>query len=111
MKPFVLLGIDKYQGKRLICVVEADDIASAARKLGGEARDPVIVGEQSPERLYFDRGQECAAFVPGNCTDEVLAAAAAKVGSEAEGRLAAFYRYGTDNVYRGYVLGTAPVLR
>lgn len=112
MKPYVLFGIDKYHGKRLICIVSAATIEDAARKLGGAARDAGVVASGSPRQLYVDAGQECATFVPGDCTDEVLAQASAPAagGSEAAHRLMAYYRYGTDHIYREYVLGTAPLV-
>ena len=109
MKPYVLLGIDKYRNKRLICIVNAGDLTEAAAKLGGTVRDTMIVASGSPFQLYVDAGQECAVFTFGNCTDEVLAKAAAADRDETQ-RLIAYYRYGTDHIYREYVLGTVPVM-
>ncbi|HTM68360.1 MAG TPA: hypothetical protein VL426_03605 [Candidatus Binatia bacterium] len=112
MKPFILVGIDKYHHARIVCIVIAADAAEAARKLGGDAGPSRTVGESDPHLLYFDRGQQCCAFKPGACTDEVLASASAGGGpSDATQRLMSYYRYGTDNIYREYLLGTAPQVR
>ncbi|MEY4744232.1 MAG: hypothetical protein RL272_177 [Candidatus Parcubacteria bacterium] len=109
MKTFVLFGIDKYHHGRALALVVADDVADAARKFGGMVRDVRVVGENDPYRLTVDRGQECATFTPGPCTDEVLAAATGP--ADAASMLTAYYRYGTDNVYRQYLLGTLPTVR
>ena len=108
MKPYVLLGIDKYHHARPLAVVMAGGLAAAAAKLGGTIDAVRVVGENDPFRLHVDRGQECAVFAPGNCTDEVLAAATGP--ADAASALVAYYRYGTDNVYRRYLLGSFPVV-
>lgn len=107
MKPYVLFGIDKYHHARALAIVNADGIAAAAEKLGGKVREARTVGENDPYRLTADKGQECAIFTPGPCTDEVLAAATGP--ADAATKLVAYYRYGTDNVYRQYQLATLPV--
>jgi|SRR5687768_5664364 len=111
MKLFVLVGIDKYHHSRNICFVSAADAAEAARKLGGVAGPVREIGEQSSDRLYFDQGQQCCAFRPGACTDEVLAKASASGQNGSMEGLVASYRYGTDHIYREYLLGTAPEVR
>lgn len=107
MKPYVLFGIDKYHHARALAIINADGIAAAADRLGGRIRDARTVGENDPYRLTVDKGQECAVFTPGPCTDEVLAAATGP--ADAAAKLVAYYRYGTDNVYRHYMLGTLPI--
>lgn len=107
MKPYVLFRIDKYHHARALAVINADGIAAAANRLGGRIRDARTVGENDPYRLTVDKGQECAVFTPGPCTDEVLAAATGP--ADAAAKLVAYYRYGTDNVYRHYMLGTLPI--
>ncbi len=106
MRTYVLFGIDKYHHSRALATVLADDAAAAAAKLGGTSRNARVVGENDPYRLTVDKGQECAAFTPGPCTDEVLAAASGP--ADAASRLVAYYRYGTDNVYRQYLIGSLP---
>lgn len=108
MKPFILLGIDKYRHARHVCVILAADPAEAARKLGGTIGPARAVRGDDPHRLYFDEGQVASTFVPGDCTDEILAKASAAGGApDARERLIAYYRYGTTNIYREYLLGTA----
>lgn len=108
MKPFLLLGIDKYHHARVICVILAADESEAARKLGGSIGPVRRVDDHGPDLLYFDRGRSAATFTPGDCTHEVLAKAAAEGGwSDANERLLSYYRYGTTNVYREYLLGSA----
>lgn len=111
MHPYVLLAIDKYQHHRLVCVVLAPSLREAAGKLAGTLSDARRVGQNDPYRLAFDVGEECAAFAPSEGTYEALRAAANPALGDAVRDLAAYYRYGTDNCHKGYLLGSASVVR
>ena len=111
MKPFVLLAIDKYQHHHLVCVILAPTLREAAGKLAGTLSEPRRVGQNDPYRLAFDVGEECGAFTPGDGTYDVLRAAANPALGDAVRDLEAYYRYGTDNCYKGYLLGSAPTVR
>ncbi|HTK05492.1 MAG TPA: hypothetical protein VL500_07940 [Candidatus Eisenbacteria bacterium] len=111
MTPYVLLAIDKYGHHRFVCTVEAPTIREAAKKLAGDLSDVRRIGQNDPYRLAFDIGQECGEFTPGDGTYEVLAAAANPAIRDAIRDLEAYYRYGTDNCYKGYLLGQATAVR
>lgn len=111
MKTYVLLSIGKNSDLRLVGIVLAETIQEAAGKLGGTLADARRVGEQDHFRHYFDVGNECGMFLPGPCTHEVLAASSGPGLKRAVRDLVAYYRYGTLNCHKGYVLGEPMTVR
>jgi hypothetical protein len=113
MRLYVLFGIDKYHNERLLCIIPATSVAEAARKVACTVTD---VGKSADGHypLYFEARQECAKIVIGDraAFHEALARGANPDAPEdVLKRIITGYAYGTDNVYREYLIGTAPVFR
>ncbi len=110
MKAFALFGIDKYEHERLLAVVMDDSLVQAASRIGGKLTD-AGPSERSRYRTHVPPEQTCGEFSPGDCTDEMLAnITRPDADGDASRRLWAFYRFGTKNVYRRFIMTSVPSL-
>lgn len=110
-KSYVLFGIDKYRHSRLLCIVSAASIQDAARKLCCTVADVGRSGERAYS-LYFEARQECGRLVIDDRDAFHMTLAKGRnsdAPQEVLEKIADGYAYGTDHVYREYLIGTAPV--
>jgi hypothetical protein len=113
MKSYVLFGIDKYRNPRLLCLIPAASVKDAARSLACSVTD---VGKTADRHysLYFEARQECAQLViddPAAFHEALAKGCNPDAPADVLAKLVASYAYGTDNIYRHYLIGTAPVIR
>lgn len=112
MRSYVLFGIDKYHNERLLCIIPAESVAAAAKKLECTVTE---VGKTTDGyySLYFEGRQECAKLVipdPVAFHEALARGCNPDAPKDVLAKMVSGYAYGTENCYREYLIGTAPII-